>query len=140
MKFPCSFRSAKQIAHQLWHEDNPEVEGHDHTEVEDTADHNTLAERGVRLGLLLADIGMKASIEVTDAEMSQAIMQQAQQYPGQERQFFEFVQQNQAMQQQMRAPIFEDKVVNYVFELATITEKTVTKDALQAAVEALEDN
>ena len=52
----------------------------------------------------------------------------------------EFVQQNQAMQQQMRAPIFEDKVVNYVFELATITEKTVTKDALQAAVEALEDN
>jgi trigger factor len=44
------------------------------------------------------------------------------------------------MQQQMRAPIFEDKVVNYVFELATITEKTVTKDALQAAVEALEDN
>jgi len=67
-------------------------------------------------------------------------MQQAQQYPGQERQFFEFVQQNQAMQQQMRAPIFEDKVVNYVFELATITEKTVTKDALQAAVDALEDN
>jgi trigger factor len=88
----------------------------------------------------LADIGMKASIEVTDAEMSQAIMQQAQQYPGQERQFFEFVQQNQAMQQQMRAPLFEDKVVNYVFELATITEKTVTKDALQAAVEALEDS
>jgi trigger factor len=131
---------AKQIAHQLWHEDNPEVEGHDHDEVEATAEHNTLAERRVRLGLLLADIGMKASIEVTDAEMSQAIMQQAQQYPGQERQFFEFVQQNQAMQQQMRAPIFEDKVVNYVFELATITEKTVTKDALQAAVEALEDN
>jgi len=44
------------------------------------------------------------------------------------------------MQQQMRAPIFEDKVVNYVFELATITEKTVTKDTLQAAVEALEDS
>ncbi|MGB0831989.1 MAG: trigger factor, partial [Paracoccaceae bacterium] len=131
---------AKQIAHQLWHEDNPDVEGHDHEEVEATAEHTTLAERRVRLGLLLADIGMKASIEVTDAEMSQAIMQQAQQYPGQERQFFEFVQQNQAMQQQMRAPIFEDKVVNYVFELATITEKTVTKDALQAAVEALEDN
>ncbi|MGB2505420.1 MAG: trigger factor, partial [Paracoccaceae bacterium] len=131
---------AKQIAHQLWHEDNPDVEGHDHEEVEATAEHTTLAERRVRLGLLLADIGMKASIEVTDAEMSQAIMQQAQQYPGQERQFFEFVQQNQAMQQQMRAPIFEDKVVNYVFELATITEKTVTKDALQAAVEALEDS
>ncbi len=131
---------AKQIAHQLWHEDNPDVEGHDHEEVEATAEHTALAERRVRLGLLLADIGMRASIEVTDAEMSQAIMQQAQQYPGQERQFFEFVQQNQAMQQQMRAPIFEDKVVNYVFELATITEKTVTKDALQAAVDALEDN
>ncbi|WP_187429221.1 Trigger factor [Roseobacter fucihabitans] len=130
---------AKQIAHQLWHEENPEVEGHDHPEIETTDEHTTLATRRVRLGLLLAEIGQKASVEVTDAEMTQAIMNQARQYPGQERQFFEFVQQNQQMQQQMRAPLFEDKVVDHVFENATITEKTISKDELQKAVEALED-
>ncbi|WP_300014707.1 trigger factor [uncultured Roseobacter sp.] len=130
---------AKQIAHQLWHEDNPDVEGHDHPEIETTEEHNKLATRRVRLGLLLAEIGQKAEVEVTDAEMTQAIMAQARQYPGQERQFFEFVQQNQQMQQQMRAPLFEDKVVDHVFENATIKEKEVSKDDLQKAVEALED-
>ncbi|MDW3221808.1 MAG: trigger factor [Paracoccaceae bacterium] len=130
---------AKQIAHQLWHEDNPDVEGHDHPEIETTDEHTTLATRRVRLGLLLAEIGQKAEVEVTDAEMTQAIMNQARQYPGQERQFFEFVQQNQQMQQQMRAPLFEDKVVDHVFEQATLNEKTVSKDDLQKAVEALEE-
>jgi trigger factor len=130
---------AGQIAHQLWHEENPEVEGHDHPEVEPTDEHKSLAERRVKLGLLLAELGRKAEIEVTDAEMTQAIMNQARQYPGQERQFFEFVQQNQQMQQQLRAPIFEDKVVDYVVELADVTEKEITKDELQKAVEELED-
>jgi len=129
---------AKAIAHQLWHEDNPDVEGHDHPEVTPTDDHVGLAERRVRLGLLLAELGTKADIQVSDQEVTQAIMNQARQYPGQERQFFEFVQQNQQMQQQMRAPIFEDKVVDYVFELAKVKEKEVTKDDLQKAVEALE--
>ena len=131
---------AGQIAHQLWHEENPDVEGHDHPEIETTDEHKSLAERRVRLGLLLAEMGRKNEIEVTDAEMTQAIMNQARQYPGQERQFFEFVQQNQQMQQQMRAPIFEDKVVDYVFELAEVKEKTVKKADLEKAVEALEDD
>ncbi|MCV6585318.1 MAG: trigger factor [Marinibacterium sp.] len=130
---------AKQIAHQLWHEENPEVEGHDHPEIEPTEEHTALAARRVRLGLLLAELGQKAEVEVSDAEMTQAIMQQARQYPGQERQFFEFVQQNAQMQQQLRAPIFEDKVIDYVFELAQVTDKEVSKDDLQKAVEALED-
>ncbi|WP_299657425.1 trigger factor [uncultured Tateyamaria sp.] len=130
---------AKQIAHQLWHEENPDVEGHDHPEVEPTAEHNELAERRVRLGLLLAELGQKAEVEVTDAEMSQAIMQQARQYPGQERQFFEFVQQNQQMQQQLRAPLFEDKVVDHIVENASVKDKEVSKDDLQKAVEALEN-
>ena len=129
---------AGQIAHQLWHEDNPEVEGHDHPEITPTDEHNELAERRVKLGLLLAEIGQKAEVEVTDAEMTQAIMNQARQYPGQERQFFEFVQQNQQMQQQMRAPIFEDKVVDMIFDQADLAEKEVSKDDLQKAVEALE--
>jgi trigger factor len=76
---------------------------------------------------------------VTDAEMTQAIMNQARQYPGQEREFFEFVQKNQQMQQQLRAPLFEDKVVDHVFAQATVAEKEVSKEDLQKAVEALEE-
>ena len=131
---------AKQIAHQLWHEENPDVEGHDHPEIETTDEHTSLAERRVRLGLLLAEIGQKAEVEVTDAEMSQAVMAQARQYPGQERQFFEFVQQNPQMQQQLRAPLFEDKVVDHIVANADVTDKEVSKDDLQKAVEALEDD
>jgi trigger factor len=130
---------AGQIAHQLWHEENPDVQGHDHPEIETTDEHKALAERRVRLGLLLAELGQKAEVTVSDAEMTQAIMNQARQYPGQERQFFEFVQQNQQMQQQMRAPLFEDKVVDHVFDQATLNEKEVSKEDLQKAVEALED-
>ncbi len=130
---------ADQIAHQLWHEENPDVEGHDHEKVEPTDEHMKLAERRVRLGLLLADLGTKNNITVSDAEMQQAMMQQARQYPGQERQFFEFLQKNPGAQQQLRAPIFEDKVVDYILELAKVTEKSVSKDELQKAVEALDE-
>jgi trigger factor len=130
---------ANQIAHQLWHEDNPEVQGHDHPEVEATAEHTELAQRRVKLGLLLADIGQKAEVSVSDAEMTQAVMNQARQYPGQEREFFEFVQKNAQFRQQLQAPMFEDKVVDYIFEQATISEKEVSKDDLQKAVEALDD-
>ena len=107
--------------------------------IEPTDEHNKLAERRVRLGLLLAELGQKAEVEVTEADMTQAIMEQAKQYPGQERQFFELIQKNEQMQQQIRAPLFEDKVVDYVFENASVTEKEVTKNALQKAVEALEE-
>lgn len=93
----------------------------------------------MRNHLVGKELGQKAEVEVTDAEMTQAIMNQARQYPGQERQFFEFIQQNQQMQQQLRAPIFEDKVVDYAFELAEVSEKEVSKDDLQKAVEALDD-
>jgi len=130
---------ASQIAHQLWHEDNPNVEGHDHPEIETTEEHTSLAMRRVRLGLLLAELGQQAKVEVSEAEINQAVMAQARQYPGQEREFFEFVQNNQQMQQQLRAPIFEDKVVDYMFELAQVEEKEVSKDDLQKAVEALEE-
>ncbi|MDR9428149.1 MAG: trigger factor [Salibaculum sp.] len=130
---------AKQIAHQLWHEENPEVEGHDHPEIEPTEEHTALARRRVKLGLYLAEVGQAEEVQVSDSEFTQAVMEQARQYPGQERQFFEFVQQNQQMQQQIRAPLFEDKVVDLILEKADVTEKEVTKDDLQKAVEALED-
>ena len=130
---------AKQIAHQLWHEEHPEVQGHDHPEIEPTEEHEKLARRRVKLGLLLADLGQKKEIEVTDAEMTQAMMSQARQYPGQERQFFEFVQNNPQVQQQIRAPIFEDKVVDYIFEMAEVSEREVDTDTLKQAVDQLED-
>jgi len=130
---------AKQIAHQLWHEENPEHEGHDHPDIEPTEEHMKLAERRVRLGLLLAELGQKAEVEVTDAEMTQAVMNQARQYPGQEREFFEFVQNNPQMRQQMRAPIFEDKVIDYVVELAEVSDKDVSREDLEKAIEDMND-
>jgi len=130
---------ANQIAHQLWHEENPDVHHHNHDKIEPSDEHNKLAERRVKLGLLLAEIGQKAEVQVSDAEFTQAVMNQARQYPGQEREFFQFVQQNQQMQQQLRAPLFEDKVVDHIAAQANVTEKTISKDDLEKAVEALDD-
>jgi len=130
---------ANQIAHQLWHEENPDVKGHDHPEITPTEEHNKLATRRVRLGLLLAEVGSVQKITITDAEMQQAVMQQAQQYPGQEREFFEYIQKDQNALQQLRAPLFEDKVVDHILEQANMTEKEITKDELQKAVEALDE-
>ncbi|MCC6008657.1 MAG: trigger factor [Rhodobacteraceae bacterium] len=129
---------ARQIAHQLWHEDRPEVEGHDHEDPEITDEHRKLAKRRVGLGLLLAELGRKHEIQVSDSEFTQAVMNAARQYPGQERQFFEFVQQNAEVQTQIRAPLFEDKVVDFILELADVTEKPVDKDALKEALDALD--
>jgi trigger factor len=130
---------AKSIAHQLWHEENPQVQGHDHPEIEPTEEHVRLAERRVKLGLLLAEIGKREGVEVTDQELGQAIMQQARQYPGQEREFFEFVKNNRQALEQIRAPLFEDKVVDLILERASVTDVPVSKDALQEEMNALDD-
>ncbi len=131
---------ARQIAHQLWHEEHPEEHGHDHDDIEITDEHRKLAERRVRLGLFLAEQGNRNEITVSEAELQQAIMRQAQQYPGQEREFMEFVQQNDQALQQIHAPLFEDKVVDYIFELADVTEREVNKDELQKTLEELNDD
>jgi trigger factor len=130
---------ASQIAHQLWHEENPQEHGHNHGAIETTEEHAKLAERRVRLGLLLAEVGRKAEVTVTDAEMTQAVLAAARQYPGQERAYFDFVQKNPQVQQQLRAPIFEDKVVDHIVAGAKVTEKEVSKDDLQKAIEALDE-
>lgn len=133
---------SKQIAHQLWHDAQKDVaeHDHDHPEIETTEDSDKLAVRRVKLGLLLAEIGAKAEVEISDQEMTQAVIAQARQYPGQERAFFEFVQKNPQMQQQLRAPIFEDKVVDHIIAQIAVTEKEVSKDELQKAIEALEED
>jgi trigger factor len=71
--------------------------------------------------------------------MTQAVMNQARQYPGHEREFFEFVQKNPQMRQQLRAPIFEEKVIDYVVELASVTETEVTREELEKAIEAMDE-
>ncbi|MCA0204102.1 MAG: trigger factor [Proteobacteria bacterium] len=130
---------ASQIAHQLWHDENPQVHDHNHGSIETTEEHRKLAVRRVKLGLLLAEVGRKAEVTVSDAEMTQAILAQARQYPGQEREFFEFVQKNPQMQQQLRAPLFEDKVVDMILGKASVSEKEVSKDELKAALDKLEE-
>ena len=129
---------ANSIAHQLWHEDNPDVQGHDHPEVEATDEHKKLAERRVKLGLLLAEIGAKAQVEITDQEMGQAVMAQARQYPGQEREFFDFVKQNRQALEQIRAPLFEDKVVDLILSKAQVRELAVKKAEFEKELEKLD--
>lgn len=96
------------------------------------AEYRKISERRVRLGLVLAEIGRRASIEVTNDEVSQAIMQQARQYPGQERQVFEIYQKNPQLVAQIRAPLFEEKTVDYILELAKVTTTTVDRETLFA--------
>ena len=78
-------------------------------------------------------------MQVIDQEMTQAVLNAARQYPGQERAFFEFVQKNPQMQQQLRAPIFEDKVVDFIVAGASVSDKEISKEDLQKAVEALDE-
>ncbi len=130
---------AQQIAHQLWAEQNQDAQGQERPEITPDEEHVKLGERRVRLGLFLAELGNRQGIEVTETEMGQAVMAQARQYPGQEQQFFEFVKSNPQMQQQLRAPIFEDKVVDFIFELVTLEEREIDKDALKEELEKLEE-
>ncbi len=128
----------KQVAHQLWHEENPNVEGHDHPEIEPTEEHIRIAKRRVMLGLLLADLGSKNDIQVDQDELRDAVLQQARQYPGQERQFFEWIQSNQQAMNEIQAPLFEDKVIDHILDQTNLTDKSVSKEELEAALEALE--
>ena len=131
---------ASQIAHQLWHEEHHDHHGHDHGAIEPTDEHKKLAERRVRLGLLLAEIGNKAEVEVGESELQRAVFEQARQYRGQERQFFEFIQKNPQALQQIRAPLFEEKVVDHIIGLANVTDRPVTKEELEKEIEALDDS
>ncbi len=103
-------------------------------------EYRDIAERRVRLGLLLADVGRSNSIDVTPEELNQAVMREAMRYPGQERQVLEFYGKNAEMKEQLRAPIFEEKTVDFILELAKVSEKSVTpEELLKAAREAEED-
>ena len=96
------------------------------------AEYRKIAERRVRLGLVLAEIGRKHNVTVSENELLQAIREEAMRYRGQEQQIFDLLRQNPNAQAQLRAPLYEDKVVDLLFGLATVTDKPVTKDELMA--------
>ena len=102
-------------------------------------DYRGIAVRRVRLGLLLSEIGQANGVEVTQQEMSMLVTQAAQQYRPEDRQrFVEYIQNEPLAAAQLRAPLYEDKVVEFLFEKADVTERQVTKEELQAAIEAEE--
>jgi trigger factor len=93
-------------------------------------EYHKIADRRVRLGLVLSEIGEKNKITVTDDEVSRAVIERARQMPGREKEVWDFYRNNANALAQLRAPIYEDKVVDFILELAHVTEKKVSRDEL----------
>ncbi|HJQ60640.1 MAG TPA: trigger factor [Vineibacter sp.] len=103
-------------------------------------EYRAIADRRVRLGLLLAEVGRKNNIEVSATEVNQAVFREAQRFQGQERQVLEFYQKNPEMRDRLRAPIFEDKTIDFVIELAKVADKPVSPDDLLKAARQSEED
>jgi trigger factor len=111
---------------------DPEDAGKDEEQLK--SEYRDIAKRRVKLGLLLSEVGRMNNIEVGNDELSRAIMAEARRYPGRERQVIEFYNNTPQALAQVRAPLYEDKVVDYIQELADVAERTVTPDEMLAAV------
>ncbi len=141
LEFNQIWQQLKMDLHREALEESPEIKPEDIDEPGDDVreEYRSIAVRRVRLGLLLSEIGQKNEVVVTQEEVTRQISTEARRYPGQEKQVFEFYQQNQQAMAQMRAPLFEEKVVDFILELADVKEKQVTSDQLVAAIEAEEE-
>ena len=122
---------------QIWHQMEEDLKRQDKTiadldqsEEEARAEYRDIAVRRVRLGLLLADVGRRNNLSVTQEEVNRAMAEQAQRFPGQEQQIFEFYQSNPEMRAQLEAPIMEDKVVDFILEMAQVSESKVSVEEL----------
>jgi trigger factor len=102
------------------------------TEEAAKADYRKIAERRVRLGLVLARIGETSDIKVSDDEVTQALVERVRQYPGQEKQVWEFYQKNPQALAEIRAPLFEEKVVDQILSQVKVVDSTVSRDELFA--------
>jgi len=102
----------------------------DTTEEAAEGEYRKIADRRVRLGLVLSEIGEKNKITVTDDEVSRAVIERARQMPGREKEVWDYYRNNASALAQLRAPIYEDKVVDFILELANVTEKKVTREEL----------
>ncbi|PQM67185.1 MAG: trigger factor, partial [Rhodobacteraceae bacterium] len=123
---------------QIWHQENPSEKGHDHPAVKVKEEHKKLASRRVKLGLFVADIGKNNNIIVSEEEINKFIISQASKYPGQEKEYMEFVSKNQQAKEQVKAPIFEEKVINFILGLANVSTKSISVDKLKDALSELE--
>src|SRR5690606_4834195 len=101
--------------------------------------YRTIAERRVRLGLVVAEIGNKNEIEVSEEEHQQALIAEVRRFPGQEQQVYDYYRQNPTALASLRAPVFENKVVDFVAELAEKTDKKMTREELGKLISADED-
>jgi trigger factor len=99
-------------------------------------EYRAIAERRVRLGLILSDIGQKNELKVEQPELNNAMMEQARRYPGQEQKVLQFFRSNPSALEQLRAPLYEDKVVDFIFQMANLGEKKVTPEELMADPDA----
>jgi trigger factor len=126
-----------QLEHEAGHEEDKDAAL---AEMEkDKEEYRGIAVRRVRLGLLLSEIGQANGIEVSQQEMNRLIAQAAQQYGPQDRErFAQYIRNEPMAAAQLRAPLYEDKVVDYLFEKAVITERTVTRSELEEAIESEE--
>ncbi|SDR08860.1 trigger factor [Pseudovibrio sp. Tun.PSC04-5.I4] len=102
------------------------------TEEEAKAEYRKISERRVRLGLVLSEVGEQNKVQVTDEEVQKALFDRVRQFPGQEQQVFEFYKNNEQALASLRAPIYEEKVVDFILELAKISDKVVSKEELLA--------
>ncbi len=119
----------KQVEDELKREGkSAEEEGKSEDELK--AEYRAIAERRVKLGLVLARIGEQNGIQVSQEELNRAVMDQARRFPGQEQQVFQYYSQNPAAQAELRAPIYEEKVVDFIAELAQIDERPVSREIL----------
>jgi len=100
------------------------------TEEKAREEYRTIAERRVRLGLVLAEIGEQNNISVTETELTRAMAERARQVPGHEQQVWDLYRKNPQALASLRAPIFEDKVVDFLLELAQLSEKEVSREEL----------
>ena len=103
------------------------------------AEFRSIAERRVRLGLLLSEVGAQNDVQVTSEEVSRRLVAEAQRFPGQEKEVFDYYKSNENAMASIRAPIFEDKVCDLILDAAAVTEKPVSRAELEAAVQALEE-
>ena len=115
-------------------------EDKDETEEEAREEYRGIAERRVRLGLVIGEIGERNKIEVNEDELRKALMEKVRQFPGQEKFVYEYYQKNPGAVAELRAPIFEEKVVDFILELAKPTERKVTKEELQKALEEQDED
>ena len=145
-KFDVPAQLVEAEFNTIWQRVQHEVEGHGRsfedegtTEAEAKDQYQRIAERRVRLGLVVAEIGNQNEVQVTDDEHQQALLAEIRRFPGQEQQVYDYYRKNAQALASLRAPVFENKVVDYVASLAEETEKKMTRDELAKLIQADEN-